>query len=100
MLVPGHDWLFSDADTALGHRQRFTEQSLRRLLEEAGYEVVEVRQFNRLGVLGWYVNKMLGRTDIGPWQARVFGVLLPLAKLVESLTFLPGLSLVAIGRRP
>ncbi len=100
VLVPGHDWLFSDADTALGHRQRFTEKSLRSLLEGAGYEVVELRQFNRLGVLGWYTNKVLKRTDIGPWQARVFGLLLPVAKLIEALAFLPGLSLIAVGKRP
>jgi SAM-dependent methyltransferase len=100
VLVPGHEWLFSDADTALGHRRRFTEQSLRLLLEQAGYEVVELRQFNRLGVLGWYTNKMFRRTDIGPWQARVFGLLLPLARLIENIPFLPGLSLIAVGRRP
>ena len=100
VLVPGHDWLFSDADTALGHRQRFTEQSLRRLLEGAGYDVLEVRQFNRLGVLGWYTNKLMKRTDIRPWQARVFGLLLPLARLIEGFAFLPGLSLIGIARRP
>ncbi len=100
VLVPGHDWLFSEADAALGHRQRFTEEALRRLLEEAGYEVVTLYQFNRFGVLGWYVNKVLKRTDIGPWQARVFGLLLPVARVIENLGFLPGLSLVAVGKRP
>ena len=63
--------------------------------------MVEVRQFNRLGVLGWYTNKMLGPHRHRPLAGPSFsGCSLPLAKLVESLTFLPGLSLVAIGRRP
>ena len=26
VLVPGHEWLFSEADAALGDRQRFTEE--------------------------------------------------------------------------
>jgi SAM-dependent methyltransferase len=100
ILVPAHDWLFSDADTAIGHRTRYTQQRLRRLLDDAGFEVAEVFEFNRLGVLGWWTNKLLGRTDIGRWQARAFSVLLPLAKLVERLTFLPGLSLVAVAKKP
>ncbi|MEX2651335.1 MAG: methyltransferase domain-containing protein, partial [Acidimicrobiia bacterium] len=100
ILVPGHDWLFSEADTALGHRRRFSEDSLRKVVEDAGYDVVDLYQFNRLGVLGWYTNKIFGRTQAAPWQARVFGMLLPVARLIEGLHFLPGLSLVAICRRP
>jgi hypothetical protein len=62
--------------------------------------VEDLYQFNRLGVLGWYTNKVFGRTDIAPWQARLFSFLLPLARLIEGLRFLPGLSLIAIGKRP
>jgi SAM-dependent methyltransferase len=100
ILVPAHEWLFSDADTALGHRTRYTEAGLRRLLDDAGFVVEDLYQFNRLGVLGWYTNKVFGRTDIAPWQARLFSFLLPLARLIEGLRFLPGLSLIAIGKRP
>ncbi|HEY6629413.1 MAG TPA: glycosyltransferase [Acidimicrobiia bacterium] len=100
ILVPAHEWLFSEADTALGHRTRYTEARLRELLEGVGYVVEDLYQFNRLGVLGWYTNKVFGRTDIAPWQAKLFAFLLPLARLIDGLTFLPGLSLIAIGKRP
>jgi SAM-dependent methyltransferase len=100
VLVPAHEWLFSEADTALGHRVRFTETSLRQLLEDTGYVVEDLYQFNRFGVLGWYTNKLVGRTEIAPWQARLFAFLLPLARLIDRLTFLPGLSLIAVGTRP
>jgi SAM-dependent methyltransferase len=100
VLVPAHDWLFSAADEALGHTMRYESGHLEALLNEAGFEIVSVRQFNRLGVLGWLVNKALHRTDIGRWQARAFGLLIPLARLVERVPFLPGLSLIAIGRAP
>jgi hypothetical protein len=79
---------------------RYESGNLEALLNEAGFEIVSVRQFNRLGVLGWLVNKALHRTDIGRWQARAFGLLIPLARLVERVPFLPGLSLIAIGRAP
>ena len=100
ILVPGHDWLFSAADSALGHRMRYSKANLRALVEDAGLEIVELRQFNRLGVAGWMVNKWLQRTSIGRFQARVFGWLLPLARLLERSRFLPGLSWTVVARMP
>jgi SAM-dependent methyltransferase len=100
VLVPAHDWLFSEADTALGHRTRYSGAGVRKLLDDAGFVVEDLYEFNRMGVLGWYTNKVFGRTEIAPWQARLFAFLLPLARLVERLRFLPGLSLIAVGRRP
>jgi len=100
VLVPAHDWLFSEADTALGHRTRYSAPTLRKLLEDAGFVIEDLYEFNRFGVLGWYTNKLVGRTEIAPWQARLFAFLLPVARLVDRLTFLPGLSLIGVGRRP
>jgi glycosyltransferase involved in cell wall biosynthesis len=100
VLVPAHDWLFSDADAALEHRKRYTQSEVVELLDSSGFEMVRCNEFNRLGVLGWWVNKVLGRTTITKWQARVFGYMLPIARLVERIKVLPGLSIVAIARRP
>ncbi len=100
ILVPAHEWLFSAADEAIGHRRRYSKRTLRELLESAGFVVDSVHEFNRLGVLGWWVNKMSGRTDIGRWQARLFSLLLPVARLVENLKFIPGLSVVAVASKP
>jgi hypothetical protein len=100
VLVPAHDWLFSDADVALEHRKRYTRSEVVELLESSDFEVVRCYEFNRLGVLGWWVNKLLGRTTITKWQARVFGFMLPIARLAEGIKVLPGLSVVAIARRP
>lgn len=99
ILVPAHEWLFSAADTALEHRKRYTTTEVSEMLVSAGFEVQKCHEFNRLGVLGWYTNKVMGRTTITKLQARLFGLLLPLAKVIERLTFLPGLSVVAVGRR-
>ena len=100
VLVPAHGWLFSAADQAIEHRKRYEESDLTAELEEAGFQVESVEQFNRLGVLGWWVNKQWGRTSISPWQARIFSMLMPLARLVERLDALPGLSLLAVARKP
>lgn len=99
ILVPAHDWLHSAADVALQHRKRYTTDEVRTMLESADLEVVKCHEFNRLGVLGWYVNKLLGRTTITKLQARFFGLLLPLARQIERASFLPGLSVVAVARK-
>jgi SAM-dependent methyltransferase len=100
ILVPAHDWLFSEADRAIGHRRRYTVKAVRTMLEAAELEVLGCKEFNRLGVLGWYLNKVSGRTTITKWQARAFGLLLPLAKLIEPISALPGISVVAVARVP
>ena len=97
ILVPAHQWLFSDVDRAIEHRRRFEESDLRRLLEAAGFEVVSLVPFNRFGVIGWLFNKWTGQTAIRSWQTRFFSLLLPIARGVERIRPLPGLSWVAIA---
>ncbi|MEQ8844452.1 MAG: bifunctional glycosyltransferase/class I SAM-dependent methyltransferase [Phycisphaerales bacterium] len=100
ILVPAHEWLFSACDKAMGHHRRYTRAMIAERMKKAGFEVVETREFNRLGVLGWWINKKRGRRHISPVQTRVFNALLPLARLVERIDGLPGLSVIAIGRKP
>jgi glycosyltransferase involved in cell wall biosynthesis/ubiquinone/menaquinone biosynthesis C-methylase UbiE len=100
VLVPAHKWLFSAADRALDHTMRYSREDLTSTLEEAGLELVEVREFNRMGVLGWLVNKILHRTEIGQLQTRLFSWLMPLAKIIERVQVLPGLSWIAVARVP
>jgi glycosyltransferase involved in cell wall biosynthesis len=100
ILVPAHPSLYGPCDAALGHERRYTRVELHTKMQAAGFEVVSLEEFNRMGVPGWWVNKKLGRRDLNPRQMRAFEWLLPLAKLIEGLKVGPGLSLVGIGRRP
>jgi glycosyltransferase involved in cell wall biosynthesis len=99
VLVPAHPSLFSPADETLGHRRRYTQPELHTKLQAAGFDVVRMEEFNRLGAIGWYVNRQLGRRDLRPRQMRVFSMLLPLAKAMESLKLGRGLSLIGVGRK-
>ncbi len=100
LLVPAGGDLFSPADDAMGHRRRYEESDLRRLLEDAGFVVEKLEPFNRLGVWGWRLNRRLGRTGISPLQARLFSLGVPVAKLVDRFGWGRGLSLVAVARKP
>lgn len=99
IMVPAHESLHSPADDALGHHRRYSGEDLEAVLTAGGFELVDLRQFNRLGVLGWMINKTLHRTFVSKFQARMFGLLMPLAKLVEPIPGLPGLSWIAIARK-
>ena len=99
ILVPAHMWLYGPCDAAIGHERRYTQGELQSKMEAAGFEIVQMREFNRLGVPGWWLNKALGHRDINPRQMRLFEWLLPIAKGVEALKLGPGLSLIGIGRK-
>jgi SAM-dependent methyltransferase len=99
ILVPAHQRLYSAMDAAIEHRKRYEEAELRALLEGAGFEIEWMRQFNRLGVIGWSINRWTGKTSISRWQVFAFRLMLPIARSVERLRTLPGLSLVAVGRK-
>jgi glycosyltransferase involved in cell wall biosynthesis len=99
VLIPAHPWLFSAADDALGHHRRYTRRQLRHALEDAGFDVVSLSEFNRLGVLGWHANKLAGKSTVSPRQMRLYSLLLPLAKLLDRIGLGPGLSLIAVGRK-
>lgn len=98
VVVPAHKSLQSISDEVLGHRRRYTRQEPVNLMAGAGLAVVRIGAFNRLGAVGWWWNKVRKR-QISRCQARTFGFLMPIARLIERLP-LPGLSWVIIGRKP
>jgi glycosyltransferase involved in cell wall biosynthesis len=99
VLVPAHHRLYSKCDENLGHRRRYSPEQVRLKMEAAGFKVVMLKQFNRLGVLGWWVNKLRGRQTLSPRDMKAFEKLLPIAKLLEAVSPLPGLSVLAVGEK-
>jgi glycosyltransferase involved in cell wall biosynthesis len=99
VLVPAHAELYGPADEALGHKRRYSQTDLHTKIQNAGFEVVQIAEFNRLGAWGWSFNNRLGRRQISSWQLRGFGWLLPIARLMEEMKMGRGLGLVAVGRK-
>jgi glycosyltransferase involved in cell wall biosynthesis len=100
ILVPAHPSLYSPCDEALGHVRRYTQTELHTRMQAAGFEIVMMEEFNRMGVPGWWLNKQMGRRDLNPRQMRLFELLLPLAKGLEAMKVGRGLSLIGVGRKP
>ena len=99
VLVPNDPALMSDADDELGHLRRYTVDSLAAEMNAAGFDTVSVRAFNRLGGIGWAMNRRLKRQAVSSVQMRVFDLLVPVARLLDTTKWGRPLTLLAVGRK-
>ncbi len=101
LFVPSHRWLYGSLDHHLSHHRRYGRKELKEKLEKIGFQVILLRHFNRIGILGWYLNsKILRRKRLPSFQLRIYNLLVPVFK-IEGLVPLPfGTSLLAIAEKP
>ena len=101
LLVPAHPRLFGSLDRAFGHHRRYSRERVQRLFSAAGLELVDLRSFNMLGVLGWWAKSRVGATSLGSGSLTLYDAMVPLWSRVEGrVRPRVGLSLIAHGRRP
>ena len=100
VLVPAHRWLYGGIDRAIQHYRRYERAELAERFSEAGFRVERAWFFNRLGVLGWYLNSvLLRRTRVPGLQLRLQNLLVPLLRAESALPLPFGLSVIAVGRK-
>ena len=66
----------------------------------SGFISTPSRNFNVIGVAGWFVNsRVLRRSQLPAWQFRCYDALVPWLKRIERVTGTPiGQSLIAVAR--
>jgi glycosyltransferase involved in cell wall biosynthesis len=100
VLVPQGPGNLGTLDEVLGHRRRYTPQSLTALATECGFAVRKLIEFNRIGTVAWFLNgKILRRRRLGLGQLWMLNMLTPIFRRVDSMLPLPPLSLVAVLER-
>ena len=98
VTVPSHPFLFGKIDQEMGNLRRYTREDLRRVLEEAGFEVETFLSFNRPGfgpTLWW---KFTGAQEPGRWLMKLYDFTFPLTYQVRRVFPLPGTCLIAAAR--
>jgi glycosyltransferase involved in cell wall biosynthesis len=101
ILVPCGPGLYGTLDEVLGHQRRYTRESLKALVLDANFELEQMIDFNRVGVIAWWVNgRLLQRRTFGLWQIKVLNVLTPVFRTIDKALPLPPLSLIAVIRKP
>jgi len=100
ILVPCGPWLYGSLDNALGHFRRYTQASLVKVCEQAGFRVEQMLKFNRPGVPAWWLNgRILRRRTFALGQIRMLNLLTPIFRIVDPVLPFPPLSLIAILRK-
>ncbi len=102
ILVPALPFLFSKLDAKHGHYRRYTKNRLRKVIEDAGFDVEYSNYFDFMGVLPWYLlNTLGGITTFNSFLMSVYDVLfVPITRALESWMSPPiGKNLIAIGRQ-
>ena len=102
ILVPAFQWLYNGFDKQLDHQRRYTQKSLRKLLESNGFDVKHAQYFNFMGVLGWFFSgNILRKKNIPGGQMKLYNELVPLWKVFDFFTHkIIGLSVIQVGVKP
>jgi hypothetical protein len=81
--------------------RRYTRASLGAVAAEAGFEVEEMIEFNRVGTAAWYLNgKVLRRRHFGLFQVLTLNAITPAMRAVDPWLPMQPLSLIAVLRKP
>jgi SAM-dependent methyltransferase len=101
---PALGWLYSELDYRAGHYRRYSVRQLRRLVTEAGLELVSVRYFDILGVPPYLlVYKLLRHDDItGSTLWGYDRVVVPISRSLQRVLRHPplGKNVILIARKP
>ena len=100
LLVPSHPWLYGSLDQHLGHHRRYGKKELKNKLETAGFKVIFLKYFNRIGILGWFLNsRIIRRKRLPSLQLRIYNLLVPMFKLERFFPLPFGTSLLAVAEK-
>lgn len=55
ILVPAYQFLYGKRDKNIGHFRRYTRNGLKKKLKESGFDVIESRYWNMLGVIPYFI---------------------------------------------
>lgn len=101
LLVPAKEKAFTKLDKKLGHFRRYEKNGLIKLLEESEYHVEKIYYFNFIGIFAWKIRDIIDSDDdLKSTQIRLFDLIVPFLKIVESVIKPPvGVSLIIVARK-
>lgn len=103
IMVPALQMLFSKLDTYYGHYRRYDMPMLRSVVDGPGFQIVDSRYFDIIGVVPWYVlNTLMGAVTFNPKLMKIYDAFcVPVTKAMESVVKPPlGKNIVLTARKP
>jgi SAM-dependent methyltransferase len=101
ILVPEGQNLFGQIDVVLGHQRRYSHQQLRARMQEAGFSVERILNFNRISRPAWFLNsRILQRSRLGRFQLKLFDKMVWFWRRVDRFIPWGPTSIIAIANKP
>lgn len=98
VLVPQGQELYGSLDRALGHCRRYSKEELRKKMEQCGFLVERILEFNRISRPAWYVaGRLLHRSSLGILQMKAFDRMVWLWRRLDGVLPWGPTSIIGIG---
>ncbi|MGA1794804.1 MAG: class I SAM-dependent methyltransferase, partial [bacterium] len=100
VLVPNCPFLYNSFDKVLGHKRRYKTQQVKDLLKEAGFGISHLKTFNKISIIGWFINGTLfKRRHFSRIQLKCFDLFVWLWKGIDPFLPWPGQSIIAVAEK-
>jgi glycosyltransferase involved in cell wall biosynthesis len=99
VLAPQGRALEGSLDHGMGHKRRFAAAELRQMLEEAGFEIQQERQINKIGALSWWTANLTGGKKMSRPMLKIWDKTVWFWRSIDGLLPWPGLSRIVVARR-
>jgi glycosyltransferase involved in cell wall biosynthesis len=100
ILVPQSASIYGTLDVVLGHHRRYSVEELRSKLEQSGFEIERMIEFNRITWPAWFINgRIFRKQTFSRFQIRVFDRLVPLWKALDRALPWPSVSIIAVAKK-
>ena len=100
LVVPNCPKLYNSLDIALGHIKRYKVKDIENLLTSSGYKIECLKSFNKVSILGWFLNgTLLKRTHFSKIQLKIYDWFVWFWKLIDPILPWPGQSIIAVGEK-
>lgn len=101
IFVPALPCLYSDFDKKIGHFRRYNKKRLRKLIKTTGFQLINIKYFDLIGILPWYVILVLLKKEVTPANTSLYDrMIVPFMRKIESSTTIPvGKNLILIAKK-
>jgi SAM-dependent methyltransferase len=101
IFVPALKFLYSELDRKVGHFRRYSKQELISVVTLAGFRIEEVRHFDVMGIIPWYIAfVLLKQTTSGANVSLYDRLVVPLMRRIEGVVTPPiGKNLLLVARK-
>ena len=101
LFVPALQWLFSKADSSIGHFRRYYKTDLVNRVKNAGFSIEKAHYLDLAGILPWYVNFVLLKNSFSSPSVSLYDKLvIPPMRVFESRIKPPiGKNILLVARK-